>query len=1108
MTDPHQKSNSHPQITPQKTPDTHQPDTHPNTASPAVGFNARHVGQLQRQIGNRATRQLIARKTNQTGLPDELKARAEGVSGVSLDDVRVHSDSDKPTDFHAEAYTQGTDIHIAPGANDHLAHEAWHVVQQKQGRVTPTADMRDAPVNDEPTLENEAEAFAAGQLTDIAPTTPTAAPMLSRMPIQFYDPKGVASFFDRDTIPALKAHIGEDAFTYFVEQEPRAFRDIMPFFQNQRLDTGAPFVDARGQGEFLKAHTGSREDLLFAKMTLRDRLNYVPTHAEAIYTLLRPYYGTPRYNYFDGILTRHANDHVAATPEITFMAQYLASDAEFGLADEALTTAAHDVGQAAQIFALLFPHLNTPRFGYFRDILTRHGNNPVTAKPEFDFMGLHLGSDEEFALADECLTNAGYNPVTAAPIYDFLAKYKAKGDVAYKAAKRILLSKGNDPVVAEQTMTETQDYGYFESVAQGAKTMTTNTADAEIQSELSEQNKKQETFIKKYERDSGLKFTSNLTRNDGKTSMAREKIGGALGVDKNLEAATFRDTANLKLVAKRKEFSEAAGKIEEKRGGLETKYGLEIKNALTPLYAFDDAEAAANWCMTTAGTDIEVLKKYVAWMADGLTAKLALGTLQTTLPKLKTLEVDDGKTLIKHHGAYLKLDGLTVEKAHGLIKILAKDAGADGDLDVSDTERIITLLAPLTPAKIYSLIKDLLEPSILASAMLELITNLKVDGTKIDTFIRKYVPGIEAKVLWKMVNTLQPLTDVEIDEFVGFLHPSLTHTKVAELVEKLKPMDGTQQKAFIPKLQTVTSPLTGKEILDLVVAMEGTPGDKIDATVTQFTALGDDTGKKISKRISDMRGDSKLTVGKNKSKDLTELDGERLLTGDEIAIRAEQVKTGALTADDLMKYPHSNINPVGRDEDLLWKDCDPNVSRDPKETPEDKEIRKKLAFNQICKIGGVDKRVAQQVVMIHDGQKPRDMDDAGVEDGRSGGHTKARHVIGGGGVINTLTDLQNRANGNPGYPPCPNRASAYANLGASKTGMHNAMQAAHTANLWPDIRKQLIRKLEYELTINAAVSGHIARNGYPMNNNPNRVYLPVKGADVVGGFEVFHSWPD
>ena len=47
------------------------------------------------------------------------------------------------------AYAQGTDIHIGPGQGTHLPHEAWHVVQQKQGRVLPTVQlMVGVPVNE------------------------------------------------------------------------------------------------------------------------------------------------------------------------------------------------------------------------------------------------------------------------------------------------------------------------------------------------------------------------------------------------------------------------------------------------------------------------------------------------------------------------------------------------------------------------------------------------------------------------------------------------------------------------------------------------------------------------------------------------------------------------------------------------------------------------------------------------------------------------------------------------------------------------------------------------------------------------------------------------
>ncbi len=72
-----------------------------------------------------------AAQANRTGLPDSLKTGIENLSGMPMDDVRVHLNSAKPTQLQALAYTQGTNIHVAPGQERHLAQEAWHVVQPK-----------------------------------------------------------------------------------------------------------------------------------------------------------------------------------------------------------------------------------------------------------------------------------------------------------------------------------------------------------------------------------------------------------------------------------------------------------------------------------------------------------------------------------------------------------------------------------------------------------------------------------------------------------------------------------------------------------------------------------------------------------------------------------------------------------------------------------------------------------------------------------------------------------------------------------------------------------------------------------------------------------------
>jgi Domain of unknown function (DUF4157) len=99
---------------------------------------------------------------NKTGMPDNLKSGIERLSGLPMDDVTVHYNSSKPAQLQAHAYAQGTDIHMAPGQEKHLAHEAWHVVQQKQGRVKPTTQMKGTvPVNDDAGLEQEADVMGA-----------------------------------------------------------------------------------------------------------------------------------------------------------------------------------------------------------------------------------------------------------------------------------------------------------------------------------------------------------------------------------------------------------------------------------------------------------------------------------------------------------------------------------------------------------------------------------------------------------------------------------------------------------------------------------------------------------------------------------------------------------------------------------------------------------------------------------------------------------------------------------------------------------------------------------------------------------------------------------
>lgn len=118
--------------------------------------------ELINQASATAQKEKTALAANPTGLPDRLKAGIETLSGISMDSVIVHYNSSQPARFDALAYAKGTDIHVAPGQEQHLPHEAWHVAQQAQGRVKPTMQLKGGvPVNDDEVLESEAEVMGA-----------------------------------------------------------------------------------------------------------------------------------------------------------------------------------------------------------------------------------------------------------------------------------------------------------------------------------------------------------------------------------------------------------------------------------------------------------------------------------------------------------------------------------------------------------------------------------------------------------------------------------------------------------------------------------------------------------------------------------------------------------------------------------------------------------------------------------------------------------------------------------------------------------------------------------------------------------------------------------
>lgn len=150
-----------------------------NTSLAGASTQNKHVHKLQdnrpasiiqkkqvEDLNNFRPAKTVQRKSNNTGLPDNLKSGIENLSGHSMDDVKVHYNSDKPAQLNAHAYAQGTEIHLAAGQEKHLPHEAWHVVQQKQGRVAPTLQMKGhININDDKDLEKEADTMGIKSLS-------------------------------------------------------------------------------------------------------------------------------------------------------------------------------------------------------------------------------------------------------------------------------------------------------------------------------------------------------------------------------------------------------------------------------------------------------------------------------------------------------------------------------------------------------------------------------------------------------------------------------------------------------------------------------------------------------------------------------------------------------------------------------------------------------------------------------------------------------------------------------------------------------------------------------------------------------------------------------
>lgn len=221
---------------------------------------------------------------NRTGMPDRLKSGIESLSGMSMDHVKVHYNSSRPAQLQAHAYAQGSEIHLAPGQEAHLPHEAWHVVQQAQGRVKPTMQMKSGlRVNDDVGLEREADLMGGRALSELNSTPLVPAPAqrlrsLKHTPVHqlltFYHGGGRAFVESAIQKPhagkSSEGELGSGGMYYWKDDEDAALFTAITY--NKSLEWAVMKIETNN--DVGKASEKTTSALYFADATRRPQVRY------------------------------------------------------------------------------------------------------------------------------------------------------------------------------------------------------------------------------------------------------------------------------------------------------------------------------------------------------------------------------------------------------------------------------------------------------------------------------------------------------------------------------------------------------------------------------------------------------------------------------------------------------------------------------------------------------------------------------------------------------------------------------------------------------------------------------------------------------------------
>lgn len=107
-------------------------------------------------------------KSKANGLPEPIQQKMEQSMGADFSNVNIHKNSSEAKDAGAHAFTQGNDIHFAPGqfktdqkGQELIGHELSHVIQQREGRVQANSEVNGMAMNNDKGLETEADTMGA-----------------------------------------------------------------------------------------------------------------------------------------------------------------------------------------------------------------------------------------------------------------------------------------------------------------------------------------------------------------------------------------------------------------------------------------------------------------------------------------------------------------------------------------------------------------------------------------------------------------------------------------------------------------------------------------------------------------------------------------------------------------------------------------------------------------------------------------------------------------------------------------------------------------------------------------------------------------------------------